>query len=62
MMARVPDFPSLERTANRIAEHPFFPDKCMVIQECLEDIEHRFRQGELSETQRTRLIAILATG
>jgi hypothetical protein len=59
MKAKVPDFRSLERAANRIAEHPFFPEKSIVVRECLDDIDHRFRQGELSDAERTRLVAIL---
>lgn len=59
MTVKVLDFPTLERVASRVAEHPFFPEKSAVIREYVEDVELRFRRGELSEAQRARLIAIL---
>jgi hypothetical protein len=59
MTTKVPDFPALERVASRVAEHPFFPGKAAVVRECLADVDERFRRGELSEAQRSRLVAIL---
>jgi len=59
-MARVADFPNLERAVVWVAKYPFFPEKPEVVRECLEDVEGRFRRGELTAEQRSRLVSILA--
>ena len=59
MTARVPDFPTLERTVSMVARHPFFPGKPDVVRECLDDVERWFREGALSESQRARLVSLL---
>jgi hypothetical protein len=52
-------FRGLERTIGLIARHPYFPGKEDAVSRCGEEIEQRYRQGMLTDGQRTRLLAIL---
>jgi hypothetical protein len=49
----------LEETVRLIARHPDDPGKHEVIAGCLEDIEDRWRQGQITLRQRLRLYGIL---
>ena len=48
-----------KQTATMIARHPDYPGKEQVVAECLDEIEPRWRQGELSLEQRFQLNAVL---
>jgi hypothetical protein len=53
------EFERLERTVGMIKRHPYYPGKEVLLDECLEDIDDRFRRGRLTEEQRGRLREIL---
>jgi hypothetical protein len=52
-------FSRLEQTMCLIARHPFYPGKQQVVDECLEELEERVRQGTLTVEQRCHLVGIL---
>ena len=54
-------FTRLERTISLIARHPFYPGKSEVVDECLDDLEERYREGLLTHEQKTILVLILTT-
>jgi hypothetical protein len=58
-MIEIPLFQRLERAVNLIARHPFYPGKQEALDDCLEDLEERFRAGSLTYDQKTTLIALL---
>lgn len=53
------EFERLEQTVGMIKRHPYYPGKELVLDECLEDIDERFRIGRLTADQRGRLREIL---
>jgi len=53
------EFERLEQTVGMIKRHPYYPGKEMVLDECLEDIDERYRLGRLTAEQRGRLREIL---
>jgi len=53
------EFDRLEQTVGMIKRHPYYPGKELVLDECLEDIDDRFRRGRLTAEQRGRLRQIL---
>jgi hypothetical protein len=53
------EFERLERTVGMIKRHPYYPGKELILDECLEDIDDRFRCGRLTAEQRGRLKDIL---
>jgi hypothetical protein len=53
------EFERLEYTVGMIKRHPYYPGKELLLDECLEDIDDRFRQGRLTAEQRGRLREIL---
>jgi hypothetical protein len=53
------EFERLERTVGMIKRHPYYPGKEVLLDECLEDIDDRFRRGRLTAEQRGRLREIL---
>jgi hypothetical protein len=53
------EFDRLEQTVGMIKRHPYYPGKELVLDECLEDIDDRYRQGRLTAEQRGRLRDIL---
>jgi hypothetical protein len=52
----------LMRVVGMIARHPDFPGKRDVVEECVEDIVDRSRQGRLTPVQRGELLSILLAG
>jgi hypothetical protein len=62
MMSDARYFRRLEWATALIARHPTYPGKQGVVQQCLEEIEDRFRQGTLSSQQRSELLSILMSG
>ena len=54
-------FKRLERTISLIARHPFYPGKGEVVHECLDDLEERYREGLLTDEQKSILVSILTT-
>ncbi len=60
MMNTMPcEFERLEQTVGMIRRHPYYPGKEVLLDECLEDIDDRFRAGRLTAEQRGRLREIL---
>ncbi|MGE5754738.1 MAG: hypothetical protein ACM35G_03325, partial [Planctomycetaceae bacterium] len=59
MMTLLPEFERLEQTIGMIQRHPYYPGKEQVVDECLKDIDERYRLGRLTDEQRGRLRAIL---
>ena len=59
MKSNAPSFERLEQTATMIARHAEYPGKAQVVAECLDDIEDRWEQGQLSLEQRFQLYAVL---
>ena len=59
MKSNALSFERLEQTATMIAQHAEYPGKAKVVAECLDDIEDRWRQGQLSLEQRFQLYAVL---
>jgi hypothetical protein len=55
-----PEYSGLRRVVGMIARHPDFPGKREAVDECVEDIEERSRQGRLSLDQRAELLDILS--
>jgi hypothetical protein len=53
------EFERLEQTVGMIKRHPYYPGKEAVLDECLEDIDERYRVGRLTADQRGRLREIL---
>ncbi len=53
------EFERLEYTVGMIKRHPYYPGKEVLLDECLEDIDDRFRRGRLTMEQRGRLRGIL---
>jgi hypothetical protein len=53
------EFERLEQTVGMIKRHPYYPGKELLLDECLEDIDERFRLGRLTAEQRGRLREIL---
>ena len=62
MKSSAPSFERLEQTVTLIARHADYPGKERVVAECLDDIEDRWRQGQLTLEQQFRLYAILLRG
>lgn len=58
-MSETQVFQRLERAIGLIAGHPFYPGKQEALEDCLDDLEERYRQGTLTEDEKTRLVAIL---
>jgi hypothetical protein len=56
------EYQGLLRIVRRIAEHPDYPGKRDVIEECVLDIVERSRQGRLSPVQRAELLQMLRSG
>jgi hypothetical protein len=52
-------FERLEQTTTLIAQHAEYPGKARVVAECMDDIDDRWRQGQLSLEQRFQLYAVL---
>lgn len=52
-------FNRLEQAMSLIARHPFYPGKQQVIDECLEELGERVRQGTLTVEQHGHLVGIL---
>lgn len=52
-------FNRLEQAMSLIARHPFYPGKQQVIDECLEELGERVRQGTLTVEQHGQLVGIL---
>jgi hypothetical protein len=59
MNTMIREFERLEYTVGMIKRHPDYPGKEMLLDECLEDIDDRFRRGRLTAEQHGRLRAIL---
>jgi hypothetical protein len=53
------EFERLVQTVGMIKRHPYYPGKEALLDECLEDIDERFRMGRLTADQRGRLRDIL---
>jgi hypothetical protein len=53
------EYERLEYTVGMIKRHPYYPGKELLLDECLEDIDDRFRRGRLTAEQRGRLRTIL---
>jgi hypothetical protein len=53
------DYERLTYTVGMIKRHPYYPGKELVLDQCLEDIDDRFRTGRLTAEQRHRLRGIL---
>jgi hypothetical protein len=53
------EFERLERTVGLIKRHPYYPGKELLLDECLEDIDDRYRQGRLTAEQRGLLRGVL---
>ena len=53
------EFERLANTVGMIKRHPYYPGKELLLDECLEDIDDRFRRGRLTAEQRGRLRGIL---
>jgi hypothetical protein len=53
------EFERLQYTVGMIKRHPYYPGKELVLDECLGDIDDRFRRGRLTAEQRGRLRGIL---
>lgn len=53
------EFERLQHTVGMIKRHPYYPGKELVLDECLEDIDERFRRGRLTAEQRGCLREIL---
>ena len=62
MTPSAPSFDRLEQTVTMIAEHADYLGKEQVVAECLDEIEDRWRQSELTLEQRFHLYAILMRG
>jgi hypothetical protein len=56
------EFERLEHTVGMIKRHPDYPGKELVLDECLEDIDERYRRGRLTAEQRGRLRHVLLEG
>jgi len=56
------EFEGLIRVVGLFARHPDFPGKRDAVEECAEDIEERSREGRLTPSQRSELLAILRSG
>jgi hypothetical protein len=56
------EFERLEHTVGMIRRHPYYPGKELLLDECLEDIDDRFRRGRLTAEQRGRLRHVLLDG
>jgi hypothetical protein len=59
MRSDAPSFERLEKSVTIIARHADYPGKNDVVAECLNDVERRWRRGELTSEQRLRLVVIL---
>ena len=53
------EFERLQNTISMIKRHPYYPGKELVLDECIEDIDDRFRKGRLTEEQHGLLRDIL---
>ena len=53
------EFERLANTVGMIKRHPYYPGKELLLDECLEDIDDRYRNGRLTAEQRGRLRGIL---
>jgi hypothetical protein len=62
MKTYVPAFERLEQVVTIIAQHVDYPGKQEAVAECLEKIEDRWREGQLTLEQRFRLCATLIRG
>jgi hypothetical protein len=62
MKPNAPSFERLEQAVNLIARHADYSGKQAVVAGCLDDIEDRWEQGQLTLEQRFRLSAILIRG
>ena len=56
------EYRGLIRVADMIAEHPDFPGKRVLVEECVEDIVERSHRGRLTSSQRDELLTILSAG
>jgi len=57
--AMICEFERLQYTVGMIKRHPYYPGKELLLDECLEDIDERYRMGRLTDEQRGRLREIL---
>jgi hypothetical protein len=55
MISFQPEFERLEQTIDMIKRHPYYPGKETLLDECLEDIDDRYRRGRLTAEQRGKL-------
>ena len=62
MLSISPFFERLEQTATIIAQHADSASKQQAVKECLDNMEDRWRQGQLTPGQRSRIVAILFRG
>jgi hypothetical protein len=62
MKAHAPSFERLEQATTIIARRAQYPGKREIVAECLDDVEDRWRRGQLTLEQRFRLSAILIRG
>jgi hypothetical protein len=53
------EYERLEQTVGMIKRHPYYPGKELLLDECLEDIDERYRSGRLTAEQHGRLREIL---
>lgn len=58
-MTQTLTFKRLERAISLIARHPFYPGKNEVVQDCLDELEERYREGSLTQEQKLLLISQL---
>jgi hypothetical protein len=62
MLSNTPSFERLHESVTIIARHADYPGKQEAVAECLDDIEARWRRGQLTLEQRFRLYAVLLAG
>ncbi len=56
------EYQGLIRVVTMVARHPEFPGKKDAMDEYVEDIEDRCREGRLTPSQRSELLSILLAG
>jgi hypothetical protein len=62
MKPNAASFERLEQAVTIIAHHAEYPGKSEAVAGCVDDIENRWRRGQLTLEQRFRLIALLVRG
>ncbi|MFO0957776.1 MAG: hypothetical protein U0800_10005 [Isosphaeraceae bacterium] len=58
-MMTVEAYERLEAAASAVANHASFRSKSIVVEACVHEVEDRFIRGNLSDSQRARLMRIL---